>query len=109
MTISEKGSRKIIVGQEQFRWVITPSARGIITLTVQHDEVKGQLLRVDIESDINEFWVEFPNVESLNNKIVMPAEIALIISEAIIQGWKPREKGALLRFKHSENKLLSLK
>ena len=83
---------------------------GMITLTVQHDEVKGQLLRVDIESGINEFWVEFPNVESLNNKIVMPAEIALIISEAIlIQGWEPREKGALLSFKHSENKLLSLK
>ncbi|WP_138756546.1 hypothetical protein [Paenibacillus sinopodophylli] len=109
MTISKKGSRKIVVGQESFRWVITPSARGVIKLTVQHDEVKGQLLRVDIESDINEFWVEFPNVESLNNKIVVSAEIAFIISEAIIQGWKPRGKGPVLSFKHSENKLLSLK
>ena len=108
MTISKKGSRKITVGQELYRGVITPSARGIVTLTVQHDDVKGQLLRVDIESDINEFWVEFPNVESLNNNIVMPAEIALIISEAISKGWNPKEKGALLSFKLSDNKLVSL-
>lgn len=108
MTISKKGSRKIVVGQEPYRWILTPSARGILTLTVQHDEVKGQLLRVDIESEINEFWVEFPNVESLNNKIVLPAEIALIIQEAIRQGWNPREKGVFLRFKLSDNKLLSL-
>ncbi|MBD0384849.1 hypothetical protein [Paenibacillus sedimenti] len=108
MTISKKRSRKIVVGQESYRWVITPSARGILTLTVQHDELKGQLLQVEIESDINELWVEFPNVESLNNKIVMPAEIALIITEAISRGWKPREKGALIRFRLSENKLASL-
>ncbi|WP_168123974.1 hypothetical protein [Paenibacillus sp. HB172176] len=108
MTISKKGSRKIIVGQEPYRWIITPSARGIVTLTVQYDGVKGQLLRVDIESDINEFWVEFPNVESLNNKIVMPVEIALIISEAISKRWSPQEKGPLLSFKLSDNKLVSL-
>ena len=67
MTISKKGTRKITVRQELYKWVITPSAKGILTLTVQHNEVNGQLLRVDIESDINEFWVEFPYVETLNN------------------------------------------
>lgn len=108
MTISKKGSRKIVIGQESYRWVIAPSARGTFTLTVQHYAVKGQLLRVDIESEINEFWLEFPNVETLNYKIVMPAEIAFIINEAIQQGWKPREKGKLIRFKLSENKLVSL-
>lgn len=108
MTISKKGTRKITVGLESYRWVITPSAKGILTLTVQHNEVGGQLLRVNIESDINEFWVEFPHVEKLNNKVVMPAEVALIIPEAINQGWKPREKGALLSFKLSGRKLESL-
>ncbi|CAM3373502.1 hypothetical protein PALU110988_19215 [Paenibacillus lupini] len=43
MTISKKGSRKIVVEQESYRWVITALSKGIITLTVQHDEVKGQL------------------------------------------------------------------
>lgn len=46
MTISKKGSRKIRVGQEAFRWVITPSTKGILVLTVQHDELKGQKIRV---------------------------------------------------------------
>lgn len=32
---------------------ITPSAKGILVLTVQHDEFKGQLIRVSIESDIS--------------------------------------------------------
>ncbi|MBO7748730.1 hypothetical protein I8J29_31630 [Paenibacillus sp. MWE-103] len=108
MTISKRGTRKIIVEQEPYRWVVTPSTKGVITLTVQHDEVTGQLLRVYIESDINEFWVEFPHVASLNNKIVLPAEIAFIITEAIIQGWNPREKGEVLSFKLFEDNSLSL-
>ncbi|MBD0380977.1 hypothetical protein [Paenibacillus sedimenti] len=108
MTISKKGSRKIVVGQEAYRWVITPSAKGILTLTLQHDEFKGQLIRVKVESDINEYWVEFPNVESLNNKVVTPAEVASIITEAIRLGWKPLEKGNLLGFKLSGNNLVFL-
>lgn len=78
MTISKKGSRKISLGQEAFRWRITTSAKGLLVLTVQHDEFKGQLIRVNIESDIKEYWVEFPNVESLNAKVVKPAEVATI-------------------------------
>lgn len=61
-----------------------------------------------LESDIKEFWVEFPHIETLNNNVVMPAEVALIIPEAINQGWKPREKGALLSFKLSGRKLEAL-
>ncbi|MEC0204664.1 hypothetical protein P4H39_18840 [Paenibacillus lautus] len=57
MTISKKGNK---VGQEEYRWLITPSTRGIITLTMQHIEVKGQLLRIVIESDIDEFGWSFP-------------------------------------------------
>ena len=40
--------------------------------------------------------------------MIMPAEVALIITEAINHGWKPREQGALLSFKLSEKKLESL-
>lgn len=59
MTIRNKGLRKIIIEHELYRWVIHPSASGVITLTVQHAEVKGRLLRVNIESDINELWMVF--------------------------------------------------
>ncbi|UKS28529.1 hypothetical protein LOZ80_06240 [Paenibacillus sp. HWE-109] len=108
MTISKKGTRKITVGQESYTWIITPSAKGILTLTVQQNEVRGQILRVNIESDINVFWVEFPHIETLNNKVVMPAEVALIIPEAINMGWNPKGKGALLSFKLSGRKLEAL-
>lgn len=37
MTISKKGTRKITVRQELYKWVITPSAKGILTLTVQYN------------------------------------------------------------------------
>lgn len=37
MTISKKGSRKITIGHEVLRWIITPSSKGIIVLTLQHD------------------------------------------------------------------------
>ncbi|BBI35958.1 hypothetical protein [Cohnella abietis] len=106
MTISKNGSRKISVGQETFNWVITPLVKGILVLNVQHDEYKGQLIRVNIESDINEFWIEFPNVESLNNKIVKPAEVATIITKAIKQGWSPRGRGSPLSFKLSGENLI---
>jgi hypothetical protein len=98
MTISKKGSRKITVNLEAFRWVISPSSKGIIILTVQHEEVSGQIIRVYIESDINDFWFEFPHVESLNNKVITPVEVSTIIAEAIVKGWDPRKRGTPLSF-----------
>lgn len=57
MTITKKGSRQIIVGQESYRWIITPSGRGTLTLTIQHDQVNGQLLRIDINQTLmNSGW-----------------------------------------------------
>lgn len=108
MTISKKGTRKITIGQEVLRWIITPSTKGIVVLTVQHDEIMGQLIRVYIESDINEFWVEFPLVESLNCKVVKPAEVAAIIVEAIKQGWSPRSSGTPLSFNQVNNTLVKI-
>lgn len=106
MTISKKVSRKITIGREVFRWVISPSSKGVIVLTVHHEEVSGQIIRVYIESDINEYWVEFPNVESLNNKVVKPSEVASIITEAMKQGWNPKKKGTPISFAISKNNLV---
>ncbi|OCT13553.1 hypothetical protein A8709_18340 [Paenibacillus pectinilyticus] len=62
MIIRKKGSRIIIVGQDSYRWIITPSEKGILTLTVHHDGIKGQLLRINIESDINESRAMNPRI-----------------------------------------------
>ncbi|MBP1994587.1 hypothetical protein [Paenibacillus eucommiae] len=96
--MSKKGSRKIIVGHEEYKWIVTPSSKGIIALIVEHEEEKGQKIKVFLESDVNEYWVEFPHVDKLNIKIVKPAEVSMIIKEAIVQGWTPRSKGPFLLF-----------
>ncbi|MNR51877.1 hypothetical protein D3C85_1716200 [compost metagenome] len=73
-------------------------------LIAEHSKEKGQRIEVYVESDINDFWVEFPHVEGLNLKVVKPKEVAAIIVEAMAQGWEPRKKGAPLVFEW-DNKL----
>lgn len=67
-------------------------------LNAEHEKEKGQRIEVHIQSDINDFWVEFPHVDDLNLKVIKPNEVATIILEAILQGWEPREKGSTLVF-----------
>ncbi|WP_163853630.1 hypothetical protein [Paenibacillus elgii] len=98
MTLRNKGSRKIAVGNEPYRWVISAASKGHIVLIAEHGQEKGRKLQVYIESDINDYWVEFPYVDSLNLKIVTPKEVAAIISQAIEKGWNPKEKGSPMVF-----------
>ncbi|MCU6793522.1 hypothetical protein OB236_15565 [Paenibacillus sp. WQ 127069] len=106
MTLSKKGSRKIVVDEEEYRWIISATSKGRIVLITEHGQEKGQRIEVYIESDINEFWVEFPYVDDLNLKIVKPKEVAVIITKAIEQGWRSKEKGAPIVFDWFENKLV---
>lgn len=106
MTLSKKGSRKMVVGDEEYRWTISATAKGRIVLIVEHGQEKGQKIEVHIQSDINKFWVEFPHVDGLNLKVVKPKEVATIIAEAIAQGWKPREKGSPLVFEWDNDELI---
>lgn len=93
VSLRNKGSRKIVVGNEPYRWVISAASKGHLVLIAEHRQEKGQRLHVHIESDINDYWVEFPYTDSLNLKIVTPKEVAMIISQATEQGWNPKDKG----------------
>jgi hypothetical protein len=106
LTLSNKGSRSIVVGDDEYRWTISATTtKGSIVLIAEHRKEKGQKIEVHIKSDINDFWLEIPHVEGLNLKVVKPNEVAMIISEAIAKGWKPREKGKLLVFDWDNSKL----
>ncbi|SCW63024.1 hypothetical protein SAMN04487970_10225 [Paenibacillus tianmuensis] len=98
MTLRNKGSRKIVVGNDPYRWVISTASKGYIVLMAEHKQEKGRKLRIYIESDINDYWVEYPYTDSLNLKVVTPKEVATIISQAIEQGWNPKEKGPPMIF-----------
>ncbi|RNB89616.1 hypothetical protein EDM56_10545 [Brevibacillus fluminis] len=98
MTLSKKGTRKIVLGQESYRWTIFLATKGHLVFTSEHTNYKGQIIRVFIESDVNEYWVDFPHVEKLNVRIIKPADVSEIISQAISLGWDPKRKGQPLTF-----------
>ncbi len=106
MTLRKAGTRKLMVENDEYRWIIAPRSRGIIVLVVEYSEEKGQKLEVHLESDINEFWIEFPYVEDLYLKIITPKEVAIIIAKAIELGWKAKQKGKPLVFNWNDNRLV---
>ncbi|WP_238404437.1 hypothetical protein [Paenibacillus paridis] len=101
--MNKKRSKKITVGEERYAYVISPATKGQLALTVEHEEVKGQKIRVYLKSEINEFWVEFPYVEDLNLKLLKPSEISLIIEDALSRGWTPKSKGPMITYNLDEN------
>lgn len=106
MTMNKKSSRKITVRNEVYKYVISPSSKGLLVFTAEHEEDKGQKLRVYIESEINEFWVDFPYVTDLNLKVIKQSEVSMIIAEAIAQGWTPRSKGQIMTFNLTGSSLI---
>jgi len=57
LTLLRKGSRKIVVGDEVFRFIISATTEVRILLVVEHGQVSGRRIEVSINSDINSYWV----------------------------------------------------
>ena len=106
--LSKKKSRPIVVEDTRFRWAISPDS-GYVVFVAEREDIKGRKIEVYIDTDINNFWVEFPNIDKLNLKVIKPKDAANIISQAIHLGWKPNEKGAPLVFDYPESGELLLK
>jgi hypothetical protein len=107
MTLRKKNSRTIKVGEAEYRWTISPGKTQII-FVAESNETKGRKLEVIVDSDIDRFWVEFPNVQDLNLKVMNPRDAAKIISQALALGWNPTEKGTPLRFEFKNEKLAAV-
>lgn len=104
MSLSKKNSREINVEGQKFRWTISPKENQII-FVAESSETKGQKIEVTIDSDINRFWVEFPNVDTLNLKVITPKDAVNIITQALHSGWTPKDKGPSLSFEFKNEKL----
>lgn len=98
MALPKKGTRGITVGEQRYRWVISSAAKGLLTLTIQHNGGNGQLIRVYVKSDVNDFWAEYPLVKHLDMRVIKPSDVAAIIEEAMNLGWQPEQKGTPLSF-----------
>jgi hypothetical protein len=105
MAIPKKKSRIITIDDIQYRWIVGPND-GYNVFVAEKENVKGCKIEVFFETDINSYWVEFPNVESLNLKILKPKDAETIIQQAIKMGWNPDEKGAPFIFDWIEEKLI---
>lgn len=105
MTINKKSSRKIVVNDEHFIWTVSPDS-GYIIMIAELESYKGSRLEVYIDSDIDSLWVNFPNTEHLNSKIIRPKDVEFFINQSIEQGWSPKEKGAPLVFEFDGKQLV---
>lgn len=63
MALPKKGTRGITVGDQRYRWVISPAAKGLLALTIQHNEGIGQLIRVYVKSDVKRRYIAIPKRE----------------------------------------------
>lgn len=105
MALPKKKSRLITVDGFQYRWIVGPND-GYSVFVAEKEQLKGRKIEVFFDTDVDRFWVEFPNVETLNVKIVKPKDAQAIIQQAIKMGWNPEEKGVPLRFDWLEETLI---
>ncbi|ULL16409.1 hypothetical protein DVH26_19360 [Paenibacillus sp. H1-7] len=105
MTINKKTSRKIVVNEEHFVWTVSPGS-GYIIMIAELESYKGRRLEVYIASDIDSLWVNFPNTEHLNIKVIRPNVVEYFIRQAFEEGWNPKEKGAPIVFKFDGKQLV---
>ena len=95
MTLPRKGSRKIVVDERGYRWVIRmkPAAgeatgEANLRAIVELDEAPASVLLID-------FSCPRAGGRSNNEFVeVGPRHIAKAIREAIADGWRPAEAGA---------------
>lgn len=104
MALPKKKSRLIVVDNKQFRWLVG-SNDGYNVFVAEIENYKARKIEVYFDTDIDSYWVEFPNVEHLNLKILMPKDAESIIKQAINLGWNPEEKGKPLVFDWADDQL----
>lgn len=107
MAISKKGKRKIIVGKDEFYWISDFQA-DILRLTIMTEEKTNSRLICDFE--YKDFWLYFKEiVEGKDIKItswlLSPKIVRQVIDYAILNGWKPFEKGKDFVIQDIENKI----
>lgn len=105
MSLSKKKSRTIVVGNSTFRWVVSPDS-GYGVFVAEKENFKGRKIEVYFDTDVDSYWLEFPDVENLNLRVITPKDAASIISQALKLGWNPEERGKPLVFDLDDENLI---
>ena len=83
--------RKINIDGDVYGWMIK-GIRGYSILHVEPFYEDGSRLEVYVESDLWNFWIDFPKCKDYNLRVITPKEIRFIILKAISKGWNPKNK-----------------
>ena len=102
MSIPKKGSRKIIVGENEFLWLIrskptySQDCLGTeMTAVVEPVELNGSILRIT-------FPFLRPDASlKLNSGGVTPYMVEQSIKNAISQGWNPKASNGVFEYRHT--------
>lgn len=83
-----------MVDSIRYRWLVSPS-KGFVIVVVQQENTNGQKIEVYFQTDINSFWLEFPNTENLHVKIISPKNTESMIRQALHLGWQTDQHESL--------------
>ncbi len=85
MGLAKKGSRIIAIGDEQYRWVLSPDS-GCMWIVVERASGQGQRMEARVTYD------DQPNGEQAAR--VTPAVVRRAIALALADGWAPASSGS---------------
>ncbi len=84
MALARKGSRSIAVGDQKFRWVVSPDS-GYMVLVAELADEPGQRL---------EAQVNYSHTDALEQDVVVtPSVVRCAIELALLEGWRPEARG----------------
>lgn len=94
MSLPKKGSRKIVVNEQSFRYIISGND-GYIAVIIEAENTKGQRLHVAFD---------YGTVAPAE---ITPAIIKKTIETGLQKGWKPFEKGKELHVSDGNHWILT--
>ena len=110
MAIPRKGSRKITVDGENYRWLIRRKATygqvdygvGRLNVAIEHADIKGAVLCIYTDKDHPQNYARSVDVS------VTPADIAKWIKEALTLNWNSKKQGSQMYVKIEDGKMMKL-
>jgi hypothetical protein len=93
MTLPRKKSRTLSVDDAQYRWLVS-SHNGVIHLTVESDQVSGQILQAYLEPH-DRFKQEADGIwhRCSQGRAVTPDVVKRLIRHGLTNGWQPLTTG----------------
>lgn len=63
MVLPKKKSKTIVIDGIKYRWLVGPND-GYNVFVAQKEGINGRIIEVYFETDIDSYWIEFPNVDN---------------------------------------------